>query len=106
MGGSYERLAVWERAHDRALQIYGITRDFPRAELYGLTSQLRRTAVAIPTNIAEGQSRGSRKDYRRFCFIARGSLSELTHLLRLARELKYHSDSHYETVVEEYDQVK
>ncbi len=105
MGGTYERLEVWERAHAIALRIYGVTRDFPKFELYGLVSQLRRSAVAIPTNIAEGQSRGSRKDYLRFCFIARGSLSELTYLLRLALDLGYLSHANWSSVVEECNRV-
>ena len=105
MVGSYERLEVWERAHALALRIYAVTRNFPRAELYGLVSQLRRAAVGVPTNIAEGQSRASRKDYLRFCFIARGSLSELTYLLRLARDLGYASAEDYTSAVEESDRV-
>lgn len=95
MVGSYERLDVWERAHALALQTYEVTREFPRSELYGLVSQLRRAAVAIPTNVAEGQSRGSRQDYLRFCFFARGSLSELTYLLRLAKDLGYLSNANW-----------
>ncbi len=105
MVGSYERLEVWERAHALALRIYAITRDFPKAELYGLVSQLRRASVGVPTNIVEGQSRASRKDNLRFCFIARGSLSELTYLLRLALDLKYLSGLSYNGAIEECNRV-
>ena len=69
--------------------IYKVTRDFPREELYGLTSQIRRAAVSIPSNIAEGYGRGTRRDYRSFIAIARGSTLELQTQLAIAGELGF-----------------
>jgi four helix bundle protein len=73
----YENLNVWRRAMDLVLEVYRCTAAFPRQEVYGLTSQLRRSAVSIPSNIAEGKGRYSRKELVHFLFQARGSLLEL-----------------------------
>lgn len=84
----YSDLVAWQKAMDLVEEVYKITRGFPKEELYGLTSQLRRAAVSIPSNIAEGQSRGSR-DFMRFLSIAHGSLSESETQLLLALRLGY-----------------
>ncbi|HEV2279858.1 MAG TPA: four helix bundle protein [Acidobacteriaceae bacterium] len=89
MSGSYKDLTVWQKSFDLSLGIYKLTRDFPGEELYGLTSQLRRASVSIPSNIAEGYGRGSRRDYRNFVAIARGSVLELQTQLAIARELGF-----------------
>lgn len=89
MGGSYKDLTVWQKAFDLSLGVYKLTRDFPGEEIYGLTSQLRRASVSIPSNIAEGYGRGSRRDYRNFVSIARGSVLELQTQLAIAKELGY-----------------
>jgi four helix bundle protein len=73
----FRKLKVWEKAHTLALKIYKVTEEFPREELYGLTSQIRRTCVSIPTNIAEGCVRSSDADFSRFLYIALGLTSEL-----------------------------
>ena len=83
----FRNLLVWQKSHEMVLQVYRISRDFPREELYGLTSQLRRAAVSIPSNIAEGCSRGSDADFGRFLIIALGSSSEVEYQLLLARDL-------------------
>jgi four helix bundle protein len=86
---SYEELIVWQKAVDLVLEIYCATRMFPKDELYGLTSQLRRAAVSIPSNIAEGQSRLSTGEFRQFLGNAKGSLSEVETQIVIARRLEY-----------------
>lgn len=89
------KLIVWQRSHELVLKIYEVTNDFPREEQFGLTSQIRRAAVSIPSNIVEGKARGSKKDYRRFLLISRGSLEEVKYQLLLARDLKYIDEDNY-----------
>jgi four helix bundle protein len=89
MSGSYRDLIVWQKAFDLSVGIYKLTRDFPTEELYGLSSQLRRASVSIPSNLAEGYGRGSRRDYRNFVAIARGSALELQTQLAIAKELGF-----------------
>jgi four helix bundle protein len=96
----YEQLRVWERTHELVLDIYAISRRFPKSEIYGLTSQLRRSAVAIAANIAEGHARSSRREYAQFCFTARGSLAETRYLLRIARDVRYLQPEEYEKLLE------
>ncbi|HZQ93535.1 MAG TPA: four helix bundle protein [Candidatus Sulfotelmatobacter sp.] len=88
-GSSYEDLRVWRRAMDLVVQVYGCTRTFPREEVYGLTSQMRRCAVSVPSNIAEGKGRYSRKELLQFLFHARESLLELRTQITIARELGF-----------------
>ena len=85
----FRTLKVWEKSHQLALSIYKNTDSLPVEERFGLTSQLRRAAVSIPTNIAEGCGRGSDGDFARFLWIALGSAAELEYLLLLARELDF-----------------
>ena len=83
---SYRDLLVWQRGMDLAADVYELTKAWPRAEIYGLTSQVRRSAASIPANIAEGYGRASSASYAQFLKIARGSLKELeTHLLLAER---------------------
>ena len=89
------KLIVWQKSHELALRIYEITKGFPKDELFGLTSQIRRAAVSIPSNIVEGKARGSNKDYNRFLMIARGSLEEVKYQLLLAKDLKYIDEQNY-----------
>jgi four helix bundle protein len=86
---SFRELIVWQRGIQLATAIYGLTRDFPREEVYGLTAQLRRSAVSVPSNIAEGQGRLSTGEFRQFLGIARGSNCELQTQLEIARELGF-----------------
>ena len=86
---SHRELHVWQRAVELALAVYKATQEFPKQEIYGLTSQLRRAAVSVPSNIAEGYGRGTRRDYRQFVAIARGSALELQTQLLIARKLGY-----------------
>ena len=89
MAGSYKDLVAWRKAMVMALDIYRATRAFPKDETYGLGSQLRRAAVSVPSNIAEGQGRYSRREFHRFLNNARGSVSEIETQIILARELAY-----------------
>ena len=84
---SHRDLVVWQKGMDLVVLIYELTKSMPKAEQYGLTSQLQRAAVSIPANLAEGNARGSRKDYARFVGIARGSAAELETLLTLANRM-------------------
>ena len=84
----YSELVAWQKAMELVEDVYQITNGFPKNEVYGLTSQLRRAAVSIPSNIAEGQSRGSR-EFVHFLCIAHGSLSEAETQMEIARRLGY-----------------
>jgi four helix bundle protein len=86
---SFRDLKVWENSHRLVLAIYEGTARFPQQEHYGLTSQLRRAAISIPTNIAEGCGRGGDREFARFLQIAFGSASETEYLLLLSQELNY-----------------
>ncbi len=77
MGRDVKQLKVWEKGIDLCQAVYRVTARFPAAERFGLTAQMRRAAVSIPSNLAEGYARGSRKDYRQFACISRGSAAEL-----------------------------
>jgi len=85
----FRSLQVWEKSHQFTIGLYKATSGFPKSELYGLTSQIRRAASSIPTNIAEGCGRGSDKDLARFLQIAMGSASETEYLLMLTLELGF-----------------
>jgi four helix bundle protein len=87
--GTYEDLKVWRRAMDLVLEVYRCTSSFPKQEIYGLTSQMRRAAVSVPSNIAEGKGRFSRKELLQFLFHARGSLLELQTQITIGRELGF-----------------
>ncbi len=98
--GTYEDLAVWRRAMDLVLQVYRGTASFPRQELYGLTSQMRRSAVSVPSNIAEGKGGYSRKELLQFLFCARGSLLELRTQITIAQELGFLENAQGETLTD------
>ncbi|MBI5632221.1 MAG: four helix bundle protein [Nitrospirae bacterium] len=86
---THKKLIVWQKAHELAIAVYRITEAFPRHEQFGITSQLRRATLSIPTNIVEGYSRESNKEFIRFIDIARGSLAEAQYLLEFAKEIGY-----------------
>lgn len=86
---SYKDLIAYQKGYKLALEIYKITKNYPKEEIYGLISQMRRSAVSIPCNIAEGYRRGHRKEYLQFLHMAYGSCSELETLLSLSRDLGY-----------------
>ena len=89
----HKKLDAWKYSMDLVERIYKITSSFPKSEVYGLTSQIRRSAVSVPSNIAEGAARDSNKEYHRFLNISLGSLSELETQLMIAVRLNYINDS-------------
>ncbi|MBW8042635.1 MAG: four helix bundle protein [Planctomycetes bacterium] len=91
----YRELQVWEKSHRLALDIYKATQNFPKVELYGVTSQLRRAAASIPTNLAEGCGRRTDGELAQFAQIAAGSASETDYLLLLCHDLQYIDDNNY-----------
>lgn len=102
----FRELKVWGKAHQLTLEIYLSTRDFPKAELYGLTSQIRRAAASIPANIAEGCGRSGDGEFGRFLQIAMGSASELEYHLTPAHDLHLIDDKCYERLNREVVEVK
>ena len=89
MSDNYRDLIAWQKAKTLALNVYRFTRMFPREEIYGLSSQMRRAAVSVPSNIAEGKGRHSHKEFVQFLYHARGSLLELETQISIARDLLY-----------------
>ena len=89
---SYKDLLVWQKGIDLVKDVYQLTSHFPSEEKYGLTSQMRRAAVSVPSNIAEGQARGTSADFNRFLDIAQGSLAELETQLIISVELEFCSN--------------
>lgn len=94
----FRELKVWEKAHILTLAIYKVTQSFPKEEVYGLTSQMRRSAASIPANIAEGCGKGSEIDLARYMQISMGSASELEYHLLLAKDLSYLEAEKYENL--------
>jgi len=86
---SYKDLIVWQKSMDLVTKIYFLTEKFPKTELYGIVSQMRRCAISIPSNIAEGKQRGTKKDYRHFLIMAFGSGAELETQLEISRRLNF-----------------
>src|SRR5579864_7472031 len=89
MAGAYTELRAWKQAVDLVLEVYSTTQQFPKTELYGLTNQIRRSAVSVPSNIAEGKGRSSDRELALFLSHARGSLLELETQLLIASKLGY-----------------
>ena len=102
---SYKDLNIWKRSIELVEDIYRLTKSFPKEELYGLTSQMRRAAVSIPSNIAEGFTRFHNKEYRQFLYIALGSCSELSTQIIIASRLKYFDNNKMEQLLDEIDEI-
>ena len=102
----FRGLNAWRKSHELATDVYKATSGFPPSEQYGLTSQIRRSAVSIPSNIAEGCGRGGDAELARFFQIALGSASELEYQLMLARELRYLSHDDHERLSSKVIEVK
>ena len=102
----FKELQVWQKAHALALKVYRVSRAFPNDERFGLTSQLRKAATAVPTNIAEGCGRSTDADLARFADIAMGSASETEYQLLLAHDLRYIDSKTHREIEEDVSEVK
>lgn len=103
---SYRDLVVWQKAVAVVTDVYRLTETFPSSELYGLTSQVRRAAVSVAANIAEGQGRNSTKDFLKFLSNARGSLYEVETHMVIARNLGYVAGGNAESICAKFDEVE
>jgi four helix bundle protein len=102
----FKELKVWRKAHEMTVAVYGVTRGFPREELYGLTGQLRRSAASIGANIAEGCGRRSDGEMARYLQIARGSASEVEYHVLLARDLHYLREEEWQELSYQADELQ
>jgi four helix bundle protein len=103
---NFRNLDIWSKSHLLTLEIYSSTNSYPREELLGLTSQMRRSSSSIPTNIAEGCGRNTNPDFKRFLTIAAGSASELEYQLILSKDLKLIPDSKFKELEKEVTEIR
>jgi len=101
---NFKNLKVWENGIDLVVNVYNKTKSFPKEEVYGLTSQIKRSAVSIPSNIAEGSGRGTDKDFNRFLDVALGSSFELETQLIIANRLNFLSNDSFSQLNEQIDE--
>lgn len=102
---TFQDLIVWQKAHALTLQVYEATKLFPSDERYGITSQMRRAAYSVPSNIVEGHSRRGRREFQQFLSIAAGSLAEVRYFLILARDLGHLDLEDYEKLWQSAEEV-
>jgi four helix bundle protein len=102
---SYRDLLVWQRAIELVVLVYRFSAEFPRDEIYGLTAQIRRASVSVPSNIAEGYGRGTRKEYIQFLSIAQGSLKELETQTILAERLSYATSAQVASLLSDSERI-
>ncbi len=102
----YRKLMVWEKSHHMAIDIYKLTDKFPVTERYGLISQIRRSAVSVPSNIVEGCGRGSSRDFLRFLQIAFSSCGELEYQLLLSKDLGYMNNKNFEQINNRVNEIR
>lgn len=95
----YKKLIAWQAADELAKAVYKVTSKFPKYELYGITSQLRRASLSVPLNIVEGHSRNNKNEFRQFLRIALGSLTETEYLLEFTKEQGYLNEAEYESLI-------
>ncbi|HBH96249.1 MAG TPA: four helix bundle protein [Candidatus Omnitrophica bacterium] len=105
MARNFKSIKAWQLADDLAVVIYDVTKHFPSQERYGLVLQMRRAAVSVPANIAEGATRNSPKEYIQFLSIAKGSLAELEYYLHLSKRLSYLTDSQEQHLIQLHQQA-
>ena len=102
----FKKYDIWKLSHELTLEIYLISNSFPKEEIYGLTSQIRRSSSSIPTNISEGCGRDSDTEFNRFLTIALGSASETEYLIILANDLNYLEDNQAKILIEKVNIIK
>lgn len=102
---SYKDLIVWQKSMELVVAVYDLTGKFPKSEMYGLTSQMRRAVISIPSNIAEGRRRSSRRDFRSFLLNAFGSGSELETQVEIAKRLEFGKELDYSKVDNLLDEI-
>ena len=102
----FKKLKVWEKAHQLTLDVYAVSKKFPKDEMFALTSQIRRASSSVAANIAEGCGRKSKNEFSHFLAIAIGSLSEVEYFLLLAKDLKYMTPSEYEKLDVQANEAK
>jgi len=105
MENRFEKLEVWQHAHQLVLGIYKATNEFPREERFRLGDQLRRSAASVPTNIVEGNSRAHKKEFIQFLYLAKGSLEETKYHLLLAKDLGYLAEDLYDELQDECNKI-
>ena len=103
---NYKDLKVWEKAHQFTLMIYDVSKQFPKDEIYGLTSQLRRAASSIPANIAEGCGKNTNSDFAKYLNIALGSANESEYFTLLAKDLSYISTEKFDSLYKQINEIK
>lgn len=103
---TFKDLKVWQKAYSLVLEVYKASKNFPSEERFGLTSQIRRAAVAIPSNIAEGYARRYLKQYIQFLYIAYGSGAEIETQLMLAKDLGYLKEEKFKELIERYYEIE
>lgn len=101
----HRKLILWQKSLDFVIELYQNLRNFPAQEQFGIVVQMRRASISIPSNIAEGAARKSRKEYLKFLYIARGSISELDTQLEISLRLKYLSSQKYSELQEKLDEL-
>lgn len=103
---NFQDLSIWQRSHLLTLEIYSVTKKFPKEEMFGIISQMRRSSSSIPTNIAEGCGRNSNPEMKRFLTIATGSSSELEYQLILSKDLHYLPETTYKELQNELIEIR
>jgi four helix bundle protein len=98
MGSNWKELLVWQKSHELVKEVYRTLLTFPQAERFAICDQIKRAAVSIPTNIVEGHSKCSKKDFVRYLYISRGSLEEIRYLVFLSKELDFMNPIQYESL--------
>lgn len=106
MANSYQDLLVWQKSVELSLNVYKITQKYPKSEIYGLVSQIRRSVVSVASNIAEGQGRGSTKEFRQFLKISLGSVLELETQLIISQKVGYIKSAELQPLLDLSDQIK
>jgi len=102
----FRKYTIWELSHQLTLDVYNISNSYPKSEIYGITSQLRRASSSIPTNIAEGCGRDSDREFNRFLTIAIGSANETEYLIILSKDLNYIDKTNFDNLLTQVNVIK